>query len=94
MWARSVFSLFWDAGRRWQDTEPTDGTLTARQAVILRELAAGHTQSQVAVRVGVKARTVSAELADAKTALGVHTTAQLMAWWGQTVTRSGDGPLR
>ncbi|WP_345642893.1 hypothetical protein [Streptomyces tremellae] len=95
MWARSIFSLFWDAGRRWQDTSPTDGTLSARQALILRELAAGYDQEQTAARVGVGARTVGKELAEARAALGMHTTAQLMAWWGQmAVTRSGDGPRR
>ncbi|MCF3960929.1 hypothetical protein [Streptomyces fuscigenes] len=42
--------------------------------------------------VGVRARTVSQELADAKTVLGMRSTAQLTAWWGAMVIRSGDGP--
>jgi DNA-binding NarL/FixJ family response regulator len=92
-WARAVFSLIWDGATRWQDTEPMDGALTGRQAAILRELAAGYDQEQVATRVGVRTRTVSAELAAAKEALEMRSTAQLMAWWGM-VTRSGDRPPR
>ncbi|MGW7198436.1 hypothetical protein [Streptomyces chryseus] len=88
-WAREVFHLFWWAAERWQDVsqEPGHAVTTERQRRILRELDAGYSQEQVVARVGLQKRTVAKELAQLRTALGMRSMYQVMAWWGRSRER-------
>ncbi|MCP3818138.1 hypothetical protein NLX86_08430 [Streptomyces sp. A3M-1-3] len=91
MWARAVFTLFWELATRWQefDPMPADSVLNERQLVILCQLDAGYLQHQVGQRVGMSDRLINKELANARAALGLSSTNQLMAWYGRWTAGSG-----
>ncbi|MFJ4687809.1 helix-turn-helix domain-containing protein [Streptomyces sp. NPDC088789] len=59
------------------------GPGSERQLRILRELADGHSQAQIANRIGLSRSAIDKELSTARKALGASTTFPLMAWYGR-----------
>lgn len=85
MWARNLYLMLWAGAARWQDLgkDPAEQTITtSRQRRILRELAGGCDQQQIAGRVGLSPRVVAKELAAVREALGYSSLYQVMVWWG------------
>ncbi|MFE5591505.1 LuxR C-terminal-related transcriptional regulator [Streptomyces sp. NPDC056549] len=81
---REAYLLDWMRADPWDDAgRPTEGWLTARQRTILRLLAEGVEQVHIGKKIGVSERTVGGELAGLRGQLGLHTTLQLMAWYGR-----------
>jgi two-component system, NarL family, response regulator NreC len=58
----------------------TDGRLTAREAEVLRLIALGHTNVEIARQLGVSARTVETHRANIHTKLGMRTRAELVRY--------------
>ncbi|WP_282698306.1 hypothetical protein [Streptomyces sp. CC208A] len=84
-WAKAGFERLWTRARWWSEAlaEAGDIRLTARQLDILTLFDAGLDQPAAARELKLSHRTVSSELAEARTAVGVSTTNQLMAWYGR-----------
>jgi DNA-binding CsgD family transcriptional regulator len=84
MWARKTFLLLWGRATRWQDlAHATDSLVTPRQRAILDELAAGQSQPQIGLALGVSERIVNKEVAAVRQTLGARSRDQVMAWWGR-----------
>jgi two-component system response regulator NreC len=58
----------------------TEGRLTAREAEVLRLIALGHTNVEIARQLGVSARTVETHRANIHSKLGLHTRAELVRY--------------
>ncbi|MFI9005119.1 LuxR C-terminal-related transcriptional regulator [Streptomyces sp. NPDC053541] len=83
-WARAVFERAWVAATPWEQARRRmEGAVTSdRQREILRGLARGDSQHQVATALGMGEATVARELLKLRRALGFRSRDQLMAWWG------------
>lgn len=86
-WARVVHQQLWARADQWHDGRTSDGVLTERQKMILRALDEGESQQRIGPRLALSERTVTKEIAAARSAVGAKTIYQLMAWWG----RQADG---
>lgn len=88
-WAAVVFDRLWDQSRWWSEALAAAGDirLTCRQLDILALYDAGLDQPAAAKELRISSRTVASELADARAALGLSSTYQLMAWYGRWVAR-------
>ncbi|MEV7713058.1 LuxR C-terminal-related transcriptional regulator [Streptomyces sp. NPDC088270] len=82
-WAHTVYQQLWARGDRWQDGRTSDGVLTERQKMILRALEEGEPQQRIGPRLNLSERTVTKEIAAARSAVGAKTVYQLMSWWGR-----------
>ncbi|MFD5916153.1 hypothetical protein ACFVYP_07165 [Kitasatospora sp. NPDC058201] len=73
--------------RDWLHAEPWDGTPEAElkqiHVDILRCLARGLEQDEVAQELGMSKRTVQGRLADLRAATGCRTQSQLLYWWAK-----------
>ncbi|MEU9199393.1 hypothetical protein [Streptomyces sp. NPDC048332] len=87
-WAEQVFGTLWDRAARWSADIRGGSTTSGRQRQILVELEAGYTKTQAAKRLVLGERTVTAELSALRTALGMRTLYQVMAWWATSPDRS------
>ncbi|MFF2522211.1 LuxR C-terminal-related transcriptional regulator [Streptomyces liangshanensis] len=87
LWARALFEMMWEPAAVWGSPGKTTSgaaAITARQHAILRALAAGGSQDQVAAQIGLAPRTVNKEVAELRLNLGMKTVNQLMAWYGRS----------
>jgi DNA-binding CsgD family transcriptional regulator len=66
----------------WSEPGPAPGApaLSEREFEVIRMVADGLTNRQIASRLGVSSRTVDSHLEHVRTKLGVHTRAQIAAW--------------
>ncbi|MET9953487.1 LuxR C-terminal-related transcriptional regulator [Streptomyces sp. NPDC006339] len=89
-WAKAAFDRLWERARWWSEAlaEAGDIRLSPRQLDILGLFDAGLDSRAAAKELGVSPRTVATELTEAKSALGVTTTYQLMAWYGRWAARA------
>lgn len=89
-WAKAGFERLWERARWWSEAlaEAGDIRLSPRQLDILALFDAGLDQPAAARDLKISHRTISAELAEARTALGVANTYQLMAWYGRWAARA------
>ncbi|MFB7617847.1 hypothetical protein [Kitasatospora sp. NPDC056181] len=73
--------------RDWAHSEPWDGTPEAElkpiHVEILRCLAQGLEQDEVAQQLGMSKRTVQGKVADLRAATGCRTQSQLLYWWAK-----------
>jgi DNA-binding CsgD family transcriptional regulator len=82
-WAHVIHQQLWARADQWRDGRTSGGVLTERQRMILRLLDEGEPQQRVGPRLALSERTVTKELAAARSAVGAKTVYQLMAWWGR-----------
>jgi DNA-binding CsgD family transcriptional regulator/sugar-specific transcriptional regulator TrmB len=75
----------WVRAESWEDEEAkkSTGRLAKRQQEVLRLLAAGFEQGQIATRLSVSERTVAKDIAAMRAELGLSTTFQLAVWYGK-----------
>ncbi|MBL3807917.1 hypothetical protein [Streptomyces sp. BRB081] len=85
-WAVHIFGALWNRAARGSSV-PVGGATTGRQRQILVELEACYTTQQAARRLGFGERTITKELSALRTALGVRTPYQVMAWWATSPGR-------
>ncbi|MET9957183.1 LuxR C-terminal-related transcriptional regulator [Streptomyces sp. NPDC006339] len=88
-WARLVYDRAWDAAIPWEQARVrvTGAVSTARQREILRRLALGDLQQQVATALHISEATVNRELTKLRSTLGFRSRDQLMVWWGGSEER-------
>ncbi|MFG2671341.1 LuxR C-terminal-related transcriptional regulator [Streptomyces sp. NPDC048445] len=82
-WAHVVYQQLWARAEGWQEGRTSDGVLTERQKMILRALDEGEPQQRIGPRLSLSERTVTKEIAAARSAVGAKTVYQLMSWWGR-----------
>lgn len=85
-WAHVIHQQLWARADQWHDGRTSDGVLTERQRMILRALDEGESQQRIGPRLSLSERTVTKEIAAARSAVGAKTVYQLMAWWGRQAT--------
>lgn len=88
----TVFAQQWDHAEEWADPGQRAGNVvsTRLQRSILRELAAGQDQQQIAKSLGYSRRTIHARLTELRAELGYDTLYQLIHWWATTPERELD----
>ncbi|WP_370420379.1 LuxR C-terminal-related transcriptional regulator [Streptomyces sp. QH1-20] len=82
-----VFDQYWTRADEWLDAPTGDTVTTEVQRTILRDLCAGRDQAQIATRLGVSVRTITAHLADLRNRLELRTLHQVIYWWATSEER-------
>lgn len=75
------FERDWSRATLWSAPAPEEVALSGRQLAVLRALAAGDSQQQIARRLGVSQRTMAETIAELKDLYGATTLFQLACSW-------------